>query len=68
LEYSPQQEVEKTYLCTSLQPLVHLIYSKLWLHHVRSVSPIKRTKRRGIEGVMWSAGHLVASRGSSCTG
>ncbi|OCT99374.1 hypothetical protein XELAEV_18005152mg [Xenopus laevis] len=44
----------------SLQPLIHLIYTILWLHHVRSVSPIKRTKRRGIEGVMWSAGHLLA--------
>ena len=47
------------YLGAGLQPLVHLIDSVLWLYHIGCVSPIERSERRRIEGVMWCAGHLA---------
>ena len=49
----------KSYLGAGLQPLVHLIDSVLWLYHIGCVSPIERSERRRIEGVMWCAGHLA---------
>jgi len=46
-----------THLRPGLEPFVELVHPVLWLHRVGRVSPVKRTERRGVEGVARRAGH-----------
>lgn len=46
-----------THLRPGLEPFVELVHPVLRLHRVGRVSPVKRTERRGVEGVARRAGH-----------